>query len=77
MRRGSLSDRIDGGARQGRWYWLLHPALALVAGALHTASFSPSPAWWLQPLALAWLVAACDGVRPRRAALAGALFGIG
>ncbi|PIM51992.1 apolipoprotein N-acyltransferase [Roseateles chitinivorans] len=77
MRRGSLSDRIDGGARPGRAAWLFHPALALVAGVLHTASFSPSPAWWLQPLALAWLVAACEGVRPRRAALAGALFGIG
>jgi len=57
--------------------WLGHPALALVAGALHTASFSPSPAWWLQPLALAWLFLACDGVRPRRAALTGALFGVG
>ena len=57
--------------------WCFHPALALVAGALHTASFSPSPAWWLQPLALAWLIAACDGERPRRAALTGALFGVG
>ena len=57
--------------------WLRHPALALVAGAVHTASFSPSPAWWLQPLALAWLIWACDGVRPRRAALNGTLFGVG
>lgn len=65
MRRGS---RLDA---------LFHPALALVAGALHTASFSPSPAWWLQPLALAWLFRACDGARPRRAALTGALFGVG
>ncbi|OWQ86836.1 apolipoprotein N-acyltransferase [Roseateles aquatilis] len=56
-----------------------HPALALVVGALHTASFAPSPAWWLQPLALAWLFWACldEGVRPRRAALTGALFGVG
>ncbi|MBO9685807.1 MAG: apolipoprotein N-acyltransferase [Mitsuaria chitosanitabida] len=54
-----------------------HPALALVAGALHTASFSPSPAWWLQPLALAWLFWACAAARPRRAAVTGALFGTG
>ncbi len=56
---------------------LFHPALALLAGVLHTASFSPSPAWWLQPLALAWLIGACDGARARRAALTGALFGVG
>ncbi|MET0208889.1 MAG: apolipoprotein N-acyltransferase [Burkholderiaceae bacterium] len=56
---------------------LRHPALALLAGVAHTASFSPSPAWWLQPLALAWLFWACADVRPRRAAVTGALFGIG
>ena len=56
MRRGVTlagSDRSGGPGRA----WLGHPALALVAGVLHTASFSPSPAWWLQPLALAWLMA--------------------
>lgn len=83
MRRGSRfdgprgSDGFERPARQGWRAWLCHPALALVAGVLHTASFSPSPAWWLQPLALAWLIAACDGARPRRAALTGALFGVG
>ncbi|UXH77872.1 apolipoprotein N-acyltransferase [Roseateles amylovorans] len=56
---------------------LRHPLLALLAGVLHTAAFSPSPAWWLQPLALAWLMAAAMAVRPRRAALLGAMFGIG
>ena len=65
------------GAPSPGWAWLRHPALALVAGVLHTASFAPSPAWWLQPLALAWLFLACDGARPRRAALTGALFGVG
>ena len=83
MRRGVTLDGSDrsGGSgrpvRQGWRAWLGHPALALVAGLLHTASFSPSPAWWLQPLALAWLIRACDGQRPRRAALTGALFGVG
>ncbi|WP_343630037.1 apolipoprotein N-acyltransferase [Roseateles sp.] len=54
-----------------------HPALALVAGALHTASFAPSPAWWLQLLTLTWLFWACGATRPRRAAVTGALFGTG
>lgn len=57
--------------------WLTHPALALVVGAVHTAAFAPSPAWWLQPLALAWLFLAASGATPRRAAVTGALFGIG
>ncbi len=56
---------------------LRHPLLALVAGALHTGAFAPSPAWWLQPLALAWLFWAALALRPRRAAGLGALFGIG
>lgn len=64
--------------RRAAWFRTArHPALALVAGALHTASFAPSPAWWLQPLALAWLFWACGAARPRRAALVGALFGTG
>ncbi|WP_255370062.1 apolipoprotein N-acyltransferase [Roseateles sp. YR242] len=56
---------------------LRHPLLALLAGVLHTGAFAPSPAWWLQPLALAWLFWASLDARPRRAALLGALFGIG
>ncbi len=76
----AAASRFEGSA----WMRALrHPLLALLAGVLHTASFSPSPTWWLQPLALAWLMAGAMGgpgeraTRPRRAALLGAMFGIG
>lgn len=50
---------------------------ALAAGVLHTAAFAPTGAWWLQILALASLVFLCRAVSPRRAALLGAVFGVG
>lgn len=52
-------------------------AVALVAGVLHTGAFAPTGAWWLQILALALLFAVVQHATPRRAALAGALFGFG
>lgn len=52
-------------------------ATALVAGLLQTGAFAPSGAWWLQPIALALLFAGVERAAPRRAALAGALFGFG
>mgnify|MGYP000146049167 CR=1 FL=1 len=52
------------------------PAL-LLAGVLQTAAFAPSPAWWAQPVSLAWLFWAQQGQRPRRAAWLGACFGSG
>jgi len=74
---GRLSFASGGPARSpGSSLWR-HPLLALLAGVVHTAAFAPSPAWWLQPLALAWLLWAALGARPRRAALLGGLFGIG
>jgi len=51
------------------------PAM-LLAGALHTAAFAPTEAWWLQILALAMLAAATWDVSPRRAAGLGAIFGV-
>ena len=52
-------------------------ALALVAGVLHTGAFAPTGAWWLQIIALALLFAVVQHATPRRAAMAGALFGFG
>lgn len=49
--------------------------IALVAGVLHTAAFAPTDAWWLQIIALALLFAVVEQATPKRAALAGALFG--
>ncbi len=56
--------------RGARW------GAALAAGALHALSFSPSPAWYLQPLALALLVGLVWGQPVRRAAGLGAAFGL-
>lgn len=50
---------------------------ALGLGVLHTAAFAPVEAWWLQILALAGLAALAARAAPRRAALLGALFGLG
>jgi len=50
-------------------------AIALVAGLLHTSAFAPTGAWYLQLIALALLFAVAEQATPRRAALAGALFG--
>ena len=52
-------------------------AIALVAGLLHTTAFAPTGAWYLQLIALALLFAVAEQATPRRAALAGALFGFG
>ena len=52
-------------------------ALALAAGVLHTAAFAPTGAWFLQILALALLFGLVEQAGPRRAVLAGALFGFG
>lgn len=49
---------------------------AAAAGLLHTASFAPLEAWWLQVLALAWLAHLSWSASPRRAAAQGAAFGI-
>ncbi|WP_349741846.1 apolipoprotein N-acyltransferase [Roseateles cavernae] len=49
---------------------------AAAAGVLHTASFAPLEAWWLQILALAWLAHLSWSASPRRAAALGAAFGI-
>ena len=48
---------------------------AAAAGLLHTASFAPTGAWWLQPLALAWLAHLSFNAGPRRAAALGLTFG--
>lgn len=77
MRSAGSSSRQGGLSAPARLAALRHPLLALLAGALHTGAFAPSPAWWLQPLALAWLFWAALGARPRRAALLGGLFGVG
>jgi len=53
----------------------LAAGLALLAGFLHTASFSPTEAWWLQPLALALLARATWSATPKEAAWRGGLFG--
>ena len=50
-------------------------ALALAAGVLHTAAFAPTDAWFLQIGALALLFGLVERASPRRAALAGGLFG--
>lgn len=52
-------------------------AVALVAGLLHTSAFAPTGAWYLQLIALALLFAVVEQATPKRAALAGALFGFG
>ncbi|HET9642827.1 MAG TPA: apolipoprotein N-acyltransferase, partial [Burkholderiaceae bacterium] len=49
--------------------------LATLAGLLHTASFAPVEAWWLEIAALAALAFAARDATPRRAALLGWLFG--
>ncbi len=49
--------------------------LAVLAGLLHTASFSPVEAWWLQPLALALLAGLTWSASPMQAAWRGGLFG--
>ncbi|XHS78950.1 apolipoprotein N-acyltransferase [Burkholderiaceae bacterium UC74_6] len=51
--------------------------LALLAGAVHAASFAPTGLWWLQILALAGLAALSDRARPKRAAFLGWSFGLG
>jgi apolipoprotein N-acyltransferase len=56
---------------RGRSLWA-----AAAAGLLHTASFAPLDAWWLQLMALAWLAHLSWGASPRRAAAQGAVFGI-
>ncbi len=67
--------------RLARWTERLVPGavllLAVGAGALQTAAFAPTEAWWLQPLALALLVALAWEASPRRAAWAGFFFGLG
>jgi apolipoprotein N-acyltransferase len=65
--------RADARQRGGRWRALL----ALGAGVLHTASFAPVEAWWLEIAALALLVFAARDVRPGHAAGLGWLFGFG
>lgn len=50
-------------------------AMALLAGALHTAAFAPMDAWWLQTLALAALVGCLAGRTPRQGAVLGLAFG--
>ncbi len=57
-----------------RWWSVL---AALAAGALHAASFSPTEWWWLQPLALAVLLALVWQQPWRRAAALGWCFGLG
>ncbi|WP_422017893.1 apolipoprotein N-acyltransferase [Roseateles sp.] len=50
-------------------------AIALAAGVLHTGSFAPANAWYLQIIALALLFATIERATPRAAAVGGALFG--
>lgn len=50
--------------------------VALLAGLLHLASFAPTHAWYLQPLALAWLAWASWDATPARAARLGFAFGL-
>jgi apolipoprotein N-acyltransferase len=61
-------------ARQRR----VSPALvcAALAGVLHTAAFSPTEAWWLQPLALSILFYLARDAQPGRAAQLGGVFGV-
>lgn len=49
---------------------------ALALGALHTAAFAPTFAWWAQILALAGLAWLSWDAAPRRAAALGAAFGL-
>jgi apolipoprotein N-acyltransferase len=66
-----------GSHAQRRRFGGLGALLALVAGVLHTASFAPVEAWWLEIAAIALLAGvACDAA-PRRAAWLGGLFGFG
>jgi apolipoprotein N-acyltransferase len=53
----------------------LAAAVALGAGVLQTAAFSPTEAWWAQIAALALLFGVVAQARPKVAALCGALFG--
>jgi apolipoprotein N-acyltransferase len=50
-------------------------ALVTAAGALHALPSGRPDLWWLQPIAVAVLVAACVGASRARAAGLGALFG--
>ncbi|MGM9514901.1 apolipoprotein N-acyltransferase [Roseateles sp. DB2] len=72
---------MRGPTRLARWMAGLVPGavllLALLAGALQTAAFAPTQAWWLQPLALALLAALVWEASPRRAAWSGFCFGLG
>ena len=51
-------------------------ALAALAGGLHALAFSPTEAWWLQPLALAALFGLAWQASPWQAARLGAAFGL-
>ncbi len=57
--------------------WLASVPAVLLAGALHTLSFSPFGWWWLQLLSLAVLAHATARAAPRRAALLGWWFAVG
>jgi apolipoprotein N-acyltransferase len=52
-------------------------ALSLLAGVLHTASFAPLEAWWLQLLAVGLLFWRVRGLAPWAAFCAGLAFGFG
>lgn len=74
-----MRDRpaVRAGRAVPAWVPRLGAVAALAAGTLHTAAFAPLEAWWLQILALAGLAALAWRVSVRRAALLGALFGLG
>jgi apolipoprotein N-acyltransferase len=57
--------------------WLASAPAVLLAGAVHTLSFSPFGWWWLQLLALAVLAHATAQATSRRAGWLGWLFAVG
>jgi apolipoprotein N-acyltransferase len=67
----------SGGVAAPVWPLGVSAGLALLAGVVHTAAFAPLEFWWLQPLALAGLVALADGRPARQAGLLGWCFGLG
>ena len=57
--------------------WLASAPAVLLAGIVHTLSFSPFEWWWLQLLSLAVLAHATATAAPRRAAMLGWLYAVG
>lgn len=69
---------MRGSASGAAWpRWLASAPAVLLAGVVHTLSFSPFEWWWLQLLSLGVLAHATSQASPRRAAGLGWLFAVG